>query len=328
MLIELDYKVIILDNLYNSNKNVIDNINKITKKTNMLEFVYGDIRDSQILNSIFEKNDIKCVLHFAALKSVSDSDKNPELYRDVNVNGTINILSVMEKFNCYNFVYSSSATVYGDSKAPVNENSVCGNNLACQYAHNKYDMEQILMKDYSKFNIVILRYFNPIGCHKSGLLIENPSGTPTNIFPYLIRVADAINNPNSKYKTYKTFTIYGNKYNTSDGTCIRDYVHVEDLSRAHVEVLKLFDEKREQKLFVYNVGTGIGTSVLELLHTLNKILIKKKYKPIKFGFGDKRNGDLEVSYSDPSLIFKDLHFKTQYNIYDMCEHGLYAIGLV
>jgi len=237
---------------------------------------------------------------------------------------------------CKNFIYSSSATVYGDSISPVTETSLVGNGLSCNYAKNKYFMEKYLIenkdKKFSDWNIIILRYFNPIGAHPSGLIGEDPKNIPNNIFPYLMRVAKYINsNETNDNNSYKIFTIFGRNYNTDDGTCIRDYVHVQDLAKAHVNVLKLLEGTNGENVLgllkIYNVGTGIGTSVLELIEELNKVLVNKNKKPIPYKIGDRRSGDIDISYANVDKIYKDIEFKTEFDIATMCKDGLNFVGL-
>jgi len=252
-LLNLDKYVIIIDNLSNSNKSVLDKLFKITNKPNNILFFETDIRNEEDLIEIFEEYPIDLVMHFAALKSVSESEKYPDLY----INGTKTLLSVMEQFNCKKFIYSSSATVYGDSSPPVSEDSKVGSNLACNYAKNKYDMEQYMINNCKNdWSIVILRYFNPIGAHSSGLIGDDPNGIPNNIFPYLLRVAKWSNsNPTERNENspYKSLTIFGDDYDTKDGTCIRDYVHVEDLALSHLSAISKLSSNG---IFIYNVGTG------------------------------------------------------------------------
>lgn len=311
-MIQKNYKIVILDNLSNSTINVIAKMKKITKRD--FEFIKGDIRDPKILEYIFEKYHIEGVLHFAALKSVKESNIKKDLYDDVNVNGTINILSCMEKYKCHNFIYSSSSTVYGKNTYPVTELSDTGYGLTCVYARNKYDVEKILFEKYSNWNVVILRYFNPIGAHPSGLLGEDPVDTPNNVFPYLLRVVSG---------QYDKFTVYGNDYDTEDGTCLRDYIHVDDLATAHVLSLKKWNQN-DSGLHVYNVGIGKPVSVLELINSLNKFL----EKPINYEFGDRRDGDLPIVYSSSDKIKKELGWQAIYTIDDMCEHGIKFISQI
>ena len=331
-LIELNYNVVVYDNLFNSGIDIINKINKITNKPKNIKFVKGDIRNIDELTKLFTIYNISHVFHFAALKSVSESEKYPELYYEVNVKGTKNLLHIMNTFNCKNFIYSSSATVYGDSPAPTTENSIVGKNLACNYAQNKYEMEQYILQNHNNgflqnWNIIILRYFNPIGAHFSGIIGENTNGIPNNVFPYLLRVAKWTND-NSVDKDmespYKIFTIYGDDYNTRDGTCIRDYIHIDDLAKAHIEVLQLLKNKN---IRVYNVGTGRGSTVMELVQSINKILELKGKKKIAYKIGNRREGDIDISYSKVDKIYNDIGFTTSKYLDDMCIDGLNFIGL-
>ncbi len=333
LLMEKSWNLVVLDNLSNSNANVVDKINNIasTKEHSSLIFVEGDIRDINLLNKLFKKYAFTGVIHFAALKSVAESNKYTGFYYDVNVKGTINILNTMRQHNCKNFIYSSSATVYGTQPPPVYECNQTGQNLGCWYAQNKYDVEEILRSESSNFNICILRYFNPIGAHPSGLIGEDPKGTPNNIFPYLLRVAKNINSdpddPSNSYSDYKQFTIFGDDYDTVDGTCIRDYVHVMDLARGHIEVYDSLFNKIDNKLKIYNLGTGSGTSVLSMVNVTNEILVKNGYRPLPYIIGKRRDGDLVESYANVDLIYKEIGFKTSHNIVDMINDGLNFIGL-
>lgn len=323
-LVELNYNVIIYDNLCNSSIDTLDKINKITGMSNKCIFIEGDIRDRDKLESVFTTYNIYVVIHMAALKSVSESEKYPELYNDVNIKGTVNLLSIMGEYKCNNFIYSSSATVYGNTVSPVTEDSKTGCNLACNYAKNKYDMEQYLITNHSDWNIIILRYFNPIGSHPSGIIGEDPNGIPNNIFPYLLRVAKWTNTDmKDKYtdSPYSIFTIFGDTYNTKDGTCIRDYIHVQDLARAHTSVIKLF-ATNNIGLKIYNVGTGNGTSVMDLIKAFNNCLVKHKRKPIEYKIGDKRSGDLDISFANADKIYNEIGFKTIFTIDDMCRDGI------
>lgn len=327
-LVNIGYNVIIYDNLSNADSVVLDRINKLTNMPDKILFIEGDIRDEGKLNMMFIIYKIDVVIHLAALKSVSESDKYPELYNDVNIIGSINLLNVMKKYKCYSFIYSSSATVYGDTIAPVTEESKTGNNLTCNYARNKYDIEQYIYSNCKDWNIVIFRYFNPIGAHPSGLIGEEPNNIPNNVFPYLLRVAKWINtdiNTRDKNSNYSIFTVFGNDYNTPDGTCIRDYIHVQDLAHAHVMTIPLL--KKDIGIKIYNIGTGKGSSVLELINALNKCLIKKGKIPINYTIGDRRSGDLDISFANSDKIYRDIGFRTEFNINDMCIDGLTFIGL-
>jgi UDP-glucose 4-epimerase len=243
-------------------------------------------------------------------------------------------LNSMKRYRCTNLIYSSSATVYGNSPAPVDESSQVGQGLTCNYAYNKYDMENYLIENFSNLDdwkVVILRYFNPIGAHPSGLIGEDPNDVPNNIFPYLLRVAKQANEDNHHQSgPYDFFTIFGNDYNTSDGTCIRDYIHVQDLARAHVDVLKINNSNTRhntKSIQIFNVGTGKGTSVLCLINTINKVLLDRSKQPIVFKIGERRQGDLDVSYADASKIYKEIGFKTELDVNQMCVDGLNFVGL-
>jgi UDP-glucose 4-epimerase len=307
----------------------LDKIFKIVgiNEKHYITFIRGDIRDTETLNQIFATYRIHTVMHFAALKSVNESQKYPVMYYQVNVKGTINLLNTMSKYYCKKFIYSSSATVYGNAISPVSETTAVGNGLTCNYAQNKYDMEQYLIENemFADWNIVILRYFNPIGAHPSGKIGEDPSGIPNNIFPYLLRVAKQINHENKVNGPYDSFTIFGNDYTTRDGTCIRDYVHVQDLARAHVDIMDHFDSIPGLK--IYNVGTGKGTTVMELIDTMNRVLVSKNKSPIPYRMGDRRSGDLDISYANVDKIYNEIGFKTELDINDMCVDGLNFVSL-
>ena len=330
-----NHNVLIYDNLSNSDISVKDRIIDIAGRSDLLTFVEGDIRNEYGVRALFDQYHIHTVMHFAALKSVGESDKYSELYNDVNVQGTKKLLHIMKNHGCKTFIYSSSATVYGDSAPPVIEESNVGNNLTCNYARNKYDIEQYLIanhqegKGFIDWNITILRYFNPIGAHPSGKIGENPNGIPNNVFPYLLKVAKWANTDVSERDAdspYSFFTIFGDSYETRDGTCIRDYIHVQDLARAHVQVLDVMGVG-ENKLRIYNVGTGTDSTVLELVECLNKVLRDKNKKTINYIIGNKRDGDLDISYAIVDKIYREVGFRTEYDVMKMCEHGLGFIGL-
>jgi UDP-glucose 4-epimerase len=330
-LIDKNYLVIVCDNLSNSDLSVIDKINTITKRPNNLVFIQADIRDFDNMHQIFKNYQINCVMHFAALKSVNESMQYPEMYQSVNVHGTKNLLNIMKINNCKKFIYSSSATVYGDSPSPCTEESMVGHGLTCNYAFNKYDVEQYLINSdqFCDWDITILRYFNPIGAHPSGIIGENPIGIPNNIFPYLLRVAVTAQKKQNHIQLcpYDYFTIFGNDYETPDGTCIRDYIHVQDLALGHLRVMENQKTIQDSKPKIYNLGTGTGTSVMQLIDMMNQVLLSKHLNPIPFLFGSRRMGDLDVCYANADKIYNELQFKTTHCIRDMCVDGLNFIGL-
>lgn len=303
-LIKSGYKVIGVDNLYNSNKNVLESIEKITGKK--IKFYENDLRDENTLLKIFNENEIHGVIHFAAFKAVGESVNKPLEYYDNNLVGTLELLKTMRKYNCNKFIFSSSATVYGkDNPIPYLEHFE--KSATSPYGHTKVMIEQILM-DISKadenFSCVMLRYFNPIGAHESGLIGENPKGIPNNLMPYICDVAigkrDYLN-------------IFGNDYNTIDGTGVRDYVHVVDLSIGHVEALKYVFEN--VGVIPINLGTGKGTSVLELVKSFEKV----SGRNINVKICGRRDGDIDEFYADTKKAKEILNWEAKYNIEDMCR---------
>ena len=311
-LLNNNYHVIIIDNLSNSNVNIFYNIAKICNEeilmveknkivcNNVVLFI-DDIDNSELLNNIFYDFFVSHVIHLSAFKSVNESIDKPLLYYDNNISKTINLLKIMEKHYIKNFIFSSSATVYGNNKSPFYEYSQTGVNITNPYGKSKYIIEEIL-KDLKNFNMWCLRYFNPIGCHESGLIGDNPNGIPSNLMPYIIRVSIGL---------YDKLNIFGNDYKTNDGTCERDFIHVVDLARAHVKAL----ENMHYEFNVLNIGTGKPISVLTLVRTFEQINNVK----INYEFKEKREGNIDVSYCDASLAEKLINWKAELNIEDMCR---------
>jgi UDP-glucose 4-epimerase len=303
-----DYDIIIIDNLINSDKNVLENIKKITanKKHNII-FFEMDLLDKIELDKIFNEHLPYGVIHFAGLKSVNESIKNPLLYYQNNLISTLNLIEVMNKYECYNLIFSSSAVVYGDQESPFHEKLNIGQNITNPYGQTKYMLEQIL-KDIcisnNKMNIISLRYFNPIGAHKSGLLKENPNGIPNNLMPYILNVAT---------KKYTHINIFGNDYNTNDGTCKRDYIHVLDIAKGHLSAINKINNLNGYNVF--NLGTGKPTSVIELINIFQKV----NNITIPYKFACRRDGDLAISYCDPSSAHKILEWTAELSIEDMCK---------
>ena len=300
-LCENNYDVVIIDNLSNSKIEVLDKLEQITGKK--IKFYLGDVCDKELLEKIFAEEKIDGVIHFAGFKAVGESVLNPLKYYHNNLETTINLLEVMEKYNVYNIVFSSTATVYGSPEVlPVKED--CLLTTTNPYATTKLFSERSLNDLYvanDKWNITILRYFNPIGAHKSYLIGENPNGIPNNLMPYIVKVAIG---------ELETLSIFGDDYNTADGTGVRDYIHVCDLARGHVLALKNMSGYK-----YYNIGTGKGTSVLELVNTfeeVNNIKINKKIAP-------RRPGDVDIYYADTKKALDELGFQTKYDVKDMCK---------
>ncbi len=300
-LFELGYTPIILDNCSNSSKSIVKQIHLISGKECV--FYEGDMRDKAFLRSVFEKHQIEGVIHFAAFKAVAESVEKPLHYYDNNLVSFIHLLSCMEEFRVNKIVFSSSCTVYGVENAlePLTETMPVGKPNS-PYGWTKWMAEQILLDIASKTELrpVFLRYFNPIGAHESGKLGEMPLGPPNNVLPYITQTAAGIR---------KELTIFGKDYKTPDGTCVRDYIHVTDVAKAHVKALSYqFDGLYD----VFNLGTGTGTSVLELV----KLFEKATGKPLNYRFGERRPGDVDALFADVSKAKKILNWNTERTIED------------
>ena len=304
---ETDHKIIIIDNLSNSSYDILLKIKKLVKYPNHIDFIQGDVTNKEDIEKIFMSTQIDAIIHFASLKSVGESIDQPLTYYSQNINGTLNLLQMMKKYNCSKFIFSSSATVYGNQVSPLTETHTVGTGLTNPYGQTKYFQEQIL-QDFAKtmpqLEITILRYFNPVGAHPSGLIGENPNGVPNNLFPYILRVAT---------NQYPTLSIFGNDYDTSDGTCIRDFIHVMDLAEGHKAAL----QHSKSGLHCYNLGTGKGVSVLELVNCFASV----NQVPIPYLIKERRQGDLECVYSDASKAKKYLYWQTTRNVEDICKDG-------
>ena len=320
-LLEKGFRVIIIDSLLNNSRKGVDRLNNkyylgMSILNSQLKFIKGDIRDINFLRKVFNKekilgNNIRYVIHFAGLKSVRDSFLHQDLYWDVNVNGTKILTKVMEENGCYNLVFSSSATVYGeDQESPLNEQSkLLPNN---PYGKTKLAAEQFLkdfsIKSRSPWKIICLRYFNPIGSHPSGNFGESPLDVPNNLFPYICQVAN--------FRMDKLY-IFGKDWPTHDGTCIRDYIHVMDLAEGHVASLKAIANNLKQSFIVINLGTGIGTSVLELIKTFEST---NKLK-LNYSFVGRRDGDKAIVFAEAKLAKTVLDWQARRNLVDMCRDG-------
>lgn len=301
-LLDNNYDVIIIDNLSNSKIEVLDKLKKITGKD--IKFYQNDVCDKEALRKIFKENNIDGVIHFAGFKAVGESVAKPLMYYRNNIDSTLTLLEVMAEYSCYNIIFSSSATVYGNPKSlPIYEDFPLS--TTNPYGTTKLFIEYILNDLYvsdNNWNITILRYFNPIGAHKSGLIGEDPNGIPNNLMPYIVKVATG---------ELPILSIFGDDYNTSDGTGVRDYIHVVDLARGHVLALN----NKNKGVKVYNLGTGKGTSVLELVNAfekVNNITINKKIAP-------RRPGDIDSCYASCDKAFKELGFKAEKTVDEMCR---------
>lgn len=299
-------EIVVIDNFSNSNCKSLEAIRKITGKD--FKFYEIDYLDKEALEKVFEENEIDSVLNFAGYKAVGESVKKPIEYYKNNVSGALNLLETMKKYNVKKFIFSSSATVYGEPVTnPITEDFEVGNTTN-PYGKSKFMIEQILQDIYKSDNtwdIAILRYFNPIGAHESGLIGEVPNGVPNNLMPYISRVADV---------SLKELSVFGNDYDTHDGTGVRDYIHVVDLANGHILALNKLD-KDQKGMYIYNLGTGIGYSVLDIVKAFEKVnKIKIAYKIVP-----RRQGDIAICYSDPTKAKNDLGFVTTKTLEDMCR---------
>ena len=303
-LLNAGYDVVIVDNLDNSNSKAVDRIEQITGKE--VTFYEKDIRDKEAMHEIFALEKPKCVIHFAGLKAVGESVQKPLEYYENNINGTLVMLDAMRKNGCKNIIFSSSATVYGDPAfIPITEE--CPKESPTNpYGWTKSMLEQILTDLHTsdpEWNVILLRYFNPIGAHKSGLIGEDPKGIPNNLLPYVAQVAIG---------KLKCLGVFGNDYDTPDGTGVRDYIHVVDLAVGHVKAIDKIKENPGVK--IYNLGTGKGYSVLDIVKAYSKACghdIPYEIKP-------RRAGDIATCYADASLAKKELGWEAEYGIDEMC----------
>ena len=303
-LLEAGEEIVILDNFINSSRDVLDKIKQITNKD--FKFYEVDLLDKENLDKIFEENKIESVIHFAGLKAVGESVEKPLEYYENNVTGTVNLLKSMIEHNCKRIVFSSSATVYGNPKVlPIKEDFPLS--TTNPYGTTKLMIERIL-EDVAfsdrEFSTAILRYFNPIGAHESGIIGEVPNGIPNNIMPYIMHVANG---------DYDKLTIFGDDYNTPDGTGVRDYIHVVDLAKGHLKALDKI--RKEQGVKIYNLGTGRGYSVLELVNTFERVNNVK----VNYVVGKRRPGDVPACYADPSKANEELGWTAEKDITDMCK---------
>lgn len=299
------YEVVVLDNLSNASEKSLVRVAQITGKK--AKFYKGDIADASLLDHIFETEKIESCIHFAGLKAVGESVKKPLEYYSNNIAGSLVLFDVMRKHNMKNIIFSSSATVYGDPAfVPITEECPKGE-ITNPYGQTKGMLEQILMDIYKadvSWNIILLRYFNPIGAHESGLIGENPNGIPNNLMPYITQVAVG---------RLKQLGVFGGDYDTPDGTCIRDYIHVVDLALGHVKSVKKLSEQPGLK--IYNLGTGKGSSVLEVIRTFEAASGVK----IPYEMKERRAGDVPANYCDASRARKELGWTAERDLFKMCE---------
>lgn len=303
-LIESGHEVVIVDNLCNSKIEVLDSIEKITNVRP--KFYEYDLLDRNNLNNIFEENKIDGVIHFAALKAVAESIEKPLDYYENNLIGTLNLLRCMREHGVYSFVFSSSACVYGMPESNPIDESFFSKSATNPYGRTKCFIEDILNDCYkadNNYKITILRYFNPVGAHRSGLLGEDPNGIPNNLMPIMLKVAEG---------KMEKLHIYGNDYDTQDGTCIRDFIHVVDLAKGHV---KAIEKIKDSGVYTYNLGTGKGTTVLELIQSFNRV----NGDLIKYDFVDRRPGDVPANFANANKAKEELGWVATLTLDDMCK---------
>ena len=304
-LLQRDMGVVVVDNLVNSSPRAIERVEQITGKH--VDFYVKDVRDREAMNAIFDKHRIDCVIHFAVLKAVGESVAMPLEYYDNNLFSTVTLCEVMRDHGVKNIVFSSSATVYsGDNEMPLREASrtgMCTN----PYGWTKYMSEQILRdtaKSDNDWAIVLLRYFNPIGAHSSGLIGEDPRGIPNNLMPFISQVAIG---------RREYLNVFGDDYDTPDGTGVRDYIHVVDLARGHVAAINYMQQHKGESVF--NLGTGNGYSVLDMVHAFEKVTGRK----VPYRIAPRRPGDLATVYASPDKSAELLGWKAEYGLEDMCR---------
>lgn len=304
-LLEAGHHVIVLDNLCNSSPLSLSRVSEITGKP--VEFIKGDIRDAQLLDRVFHDHDIQAVIHFAGLKAVGESVEQPLRYYENNVYGTVELCQAMQRHNVFNLVFSSSATVYGDPVSlPLHEGMPTGRPTN-PYGQSKLMVELILKDLYqadNRWNIALLRYFNPVGAHPSGLIGEDPNGIPNNLMPFITQVATG---------KREFLSVFGDDYDTPDGTGVRDYIHVEDLAAGHLKALDKLAQ--EVGLVTYNLGTGQGYSVLDMV----KAFEQQSGQAVPYKIAPRRSGDIASCYADPSLAAQQLGWQAERGLEQMCQ---------
>ncbi len=303
-LLEAGYDTVVLDNLCNSSEESLNRVEQITGKK--VTFYKADIRDHEAMDKIFADEKPEAVIHFAGLKAVGESVQKPLMYYDNNIAGTVTLLNVMKEHGCKKIVFSSSATVYGKpASVPIREDFPLS--VTNPYGRTKLMIEKILGDVYTADNswdIILLRYFNPIGAHESGLIGEDPDGIPNNLLPYVAKVAVG---------RLEKVNVFGDDYDTPDGTGVRDYIHVVDLAKGHVKAIEKIAQNPGLK--VYNLGTGNGYSVLDIIHAFSKACGHE----IPYVIGPRRAGDIDMCYADPQKAYEELNWKAEYNLDKMCE---------
>ncbi len=301
-LLNKNYNVVVVDNFSNSSFESLRRVQKITGKE--VVFYEADIRDSEAMEKIFASHKFDAVIHFAAFKAVGESCRLPLKYYENNISGTVSLLQIMEKYNVKKIIFSSSATVYGDpERLPLDEN--CRLSTTNPYGSTKLMMEMIMQDLYKadkEWNIILLRYFNPVGAHESGLIGEDPKGIPNNLMPYVAQVASG---------KLQCINVFGNDYDTPDGTGVRDYIHVVDLALGHIAAI---EQCNDSGVHIYNLGTGHGYSVLDMIHAFEKAC----GKTLPYKICERRPGDIATCYAAPDKAKQELKWEAKFGIEEMC----------
>nr|QBK91883.1 MAG: GDP-mannose 4,6 dehydratase [Pithovirus LCPAC304] len=315
-LLRAGHQIVIVDNFATS---TVHNYKVLQEKyPAALQLESGDLCDEEFVERVFQKYSIKTVIHFAAYKSVGESVREPLKYYENNIGCTLSLLKTMKRHHVHNLIFSSSAAVYGEPQyLPIDEKHPC--NPQSPYGKTKYFIEEIL-KDVASsdpaFQCVLLRYFNPVGTDLSGILRENTKGTPENLMPYMVKVVH--NNIREDDEDYDHLNVYGTDYDTKDGTGVRDYIHVSDLALGHLSALKLFEKEDDENVHTYNLGTGTGYSVWEMVQAMNKASGKR----ITMAFAKRRPGDVAVCYADATKAYEEMGWKATYDLEMMCKTSL------
>ena len=305
-LLNAGHEVAVVDNLSNASVKALDRVEEITGKK--VSFYEVDIRDDVTLEEVFKNEQPEAVIHFAGLKAVGESVEIPLKYFDNNIGGTLTLLHVMKKTGCKSMVFSSSATVYGKPETvPIREDFPTS--VTNPYGRTKLVIEDMLKDLYRSdpsWNVILLRYFNPIGAHESGRIGEDPSGIPNNLLPYIAKVAVG---------KLEKVSVFGNDYDTPDGTGVRDYIHVVDLAKGHIKAIEKIETEKNVGCKTYNLGTGLGYSVLDIIEAFGKACGKE----IPYVIAGRREGDVDILYADPSLAKEELGWSAEYDLSRMCE---------
>jgi len=314
VLADAGFKVVVFDNFHNSHMEAITRVKQLTKAPHLIHFIEGDITSQQQMDDAFKAHpEISMVVHFAGLRFVGESKEQPWTYYHNNLTGSLTLFKAMEKAGCNTIVFSSSGTTYGSAESPLVETMEAGNGITNPYSYTKYVIERMLQDFHyanNSMKIAILRYFNPVGAHESGDIGEDPCGVPTSLFPYALQVLVG---------RRPKLVVFGDDFDTRDGTCIRDYVHVVDVARGHLDAVNWLSKEENSAgvIDVFNFGTGTGSTVLEVVHEMSQAAGKDLVHEI----GPRRHGDLAATFCNPDKAKTVLGWEAKYTLADMCKHA-------